>query len=237
MTASIKSLALCAPVVASNAVFSVRRGSKGIDAFDKDPVYGAMNIDIAAGQTLKGTRAMATMNGANINQKTVEGAADTIKTVSKTNKVLSGLGKVVKFTADNINPIICVTSGVKVLNSDDKLDEGLREGGALTAMFAGEGFTKKFVGMPYTTKENGKVVNHSREALYRTNDICKKLHLDKQADAMKDYCATKKLFNKISLKGVPGVLKGLTFVGASIGSYQAGDAIMNSILGDRKQSA
>ena len=58
--------------------------------------------------------------------------------------------------------------------------------------------------------------------------------VEKQVAAMKDYCATKKLFNKISLKAVPGALKGLGFVFASIAGYKIGMATANAVLGEQK---
>lgn len=247
MTAGIQLIALSAPLVASNAVFSMRRASRGIDAMTDNPFYGAMNMDIAAGQTLKGARAakaiaVATESGA---EEVFSGAANAIKDASNGHKFLAKAGKVIDFTADHINPIICATSAVKVLGSDDKTEAATRETIALTSMFTAENAAKKLIGMPKTVREGynlqeksfmgikynkkvgGRKVTKKVDGLYKNN-----VFLDNQVSAFKDYCATKKLFNKISLKALPGLTKGLLFVGASIAGYKAGDILANTILGE-----
>ena len=89
----ISAIALtCAPVVASNAVFSARRLDRGFDAIGENPLYGAMNMDIAAGQTLKGTQAATTL--ASVSNKevaqTLQGATEAIKKASEGSKFLNG---------------------------------------------------------------------------------------------------------------------------------------------------
>ncbi len=228
MTSGLSSIALFAPAIASNAVFSFRRASKGVDAIDENPIYGMMNMDLAAGQTLKAAKATKDMVQVSdaVTGETFKGAEQAIKNMATDSKFLQGVGKVVKFTADNINPIICATSGVKVLYSDDRTDALARESLALTTMFSAEAAAKKFLGMPITKKIDDKKLTVARESLYSHNPFLKE-----QAAAIKDYCSTTKLFNKISLKPVPGMLKGLAFVAASITGYQAGTALGDWILG------
>lgn len=226
----IEALAISAPIVASNAVFSLRRASKGADAMASNPLYGVANMDIAAGQTFKGVNAAKEVaQAAGVDTKFLtEGAGEAIKS----SKVIGGIGKVIDFTANNINPIICATSALKVLcGEEDKGDAAFREGVSLGTMFASEHVAKNFLGMPYVKKENGKKVSYKRNAGYKKIDF-----LNKQAEALKDFCETKKAFNKVSLRFVPGALKGLGFVCASIAGYQLGNAIANGILGT-KQSA
>lgn len=212
MTSALTTIALCAPIVASNAVFSVRRASRGMDSIADNPIYGAMNMDIAAAQTLKGARAAKVIaDASSYSLEAASGATEAIKNLSNTNKFVSGLSQVVNFTADHINPIICATSGVKVLYADDKVDAAARESLALGAMFGAENLAKKALGMPVIKTVNKQKVSIPREALYKKNPF-----INEQVTALKDYCATKKLFNKISLKFVPGAIKGLAFVGASI---------------------
>lgn len=235
MSVGLQSIALFTPIVASNAVFSYRRATKGADTIRENPIYGAMNIDIAAGQTLKGVKAAKEVAAVSNKDAKImaDGAADAIKNMSKTNKFLNGMSRIVDFTANNINPIICATSAANVIFGDeDKVDATARETISLGTMFAAEGGAKRVLGMPYTTKENGKIITHSREALFSNNPFIKQ-----QASAMKDYCETKKLFNKISLKFVPGAAKGMGFVCASIGGYQLGNAIANSIIGKKAEKA
>jgi hypothetical protein len=218
------------PVVASSAVFSARRAKRGADAIDENPVYGVMNMDIAAGQTLKALRAaqaIAVVADPSL-KESMNGAANTIKEMSKSSKFVKGVGKVVSFTADHVNPLICVTSGIKVLGAEDKKETAIRETYALATMFGAEALAKEILGMPYTVKDKttGQSITKNRDALYKKNPFLKK-----QVDALTDFCETKKAFGKISLKAVPGAGKGLLFVGASIGGYKLGTAIANAFLG------
>lgn len=228
MPSTVQSIALFTPIIASNAVFSARRANRGVEAMNENPVYAAMNIDIAAAQVVKGGRAVQAV-AAVADPAFEQTMKNTTNAIKNSGKFLRGTMKVLDFTADHINPIICVTSGIKVLNSDDKLDCAAREVTALTSMFAFEGAAKHILGMPYTKKVNGKNVTFQRQALYKKSPF-----VEKQVAAMKDYCATKKLFNKISLKAVPGALKGLGFVFASIAGYKLGMATANAVLGEQK---
>lgn len=235
MSVGLQSIALFTPIVASNAVFSFRRASKGADNITDNPIYGAMNIDIAAGQTLKGVKAAKEVAAVSNKDAKImaDGATDAIKNISKTNKFLNGIGKVVDFTANNINTIICATSAANVIFGDeDKVDATAKEIISLGTMFAFEGGAKRGFGMPYTTKESGKTITHSRESLLSKNPFIKQ-----QASAMKDFCETKKLFNTVSLKFVPGAAKGIGFVCASISGYQLGNTIANSIIGKKAEKA
>jgi len=226
MSTAVQAIALCSPIIASNAVFSARRASRGVDAIDDNPFYAAANMDIAAAQTVKGGRAAkAIAIATNGNAGVFNSAADAIKNLSDKNKLVKGTCKLINFTADNINPIICVTSGIKVLGSDDKVDAAARETLALTSMFAAEKASKKLIGMPAATKNN--TFEGKNPGLYKKN-----LFIKEQADALKDYCETKKLFNKVSLKAVPGALKGLAFVSSSILGYKLGTEIGNLVLGE-----
>ena len=226
-TAGIASVALFAPVVASNAIFSARRAQRGVDAMEENPLFAVANFDIAAGQVLKGGRAAKAL--AIAADPALEGvkfsAVESIKEASKTSKILKGAGKVLNFTADNINPIIIGAGAIKVLGSDDKLDAAARESTALLCMFGAEATAKSFVGLPYTERINGKTVSFKREGLY------KKLFSEKQMKAIQDYAATKK-----GVKVAVGGAKGLLFVGASIAGYKLGNKIADAILGEKKQA-
>lgn len=220
----ISAIALtCAPVVASNAVFSARRLDRGFDAIGENPLYGAMNMDIAAGQTLKGTQAATTL--ASVSNKevaqTLQGATEAMKKASEGSKFLNGTGKVLKYTADHINPIICVTSGIKVLGSEDKVDTAAREVIALPSMFLAEKLARKAIGMPTFSK--GKATSQ-------------KAFFENQIRTFDDYCQRNKLFDKVSLKYLPGVTKGLFFVGASIAGYKLGNKVADCLLGEQKES-
>lgn len=231
----ITAIALMSPIVASNAVFSFRRASRGVDAMDENPIYALANMNIAAAQVLKGARAVkaasvfadSALEG---NKSAVEFIKQT-ENLTKTQRCLKnvgkGFGKVLNFTADHINPFIVATSALKVAGSDDKLDEAARESTRLTCMFTAEAAAKKFIGLPYSAKNaHGEYNNFYKEGAY------KKLFNQKQLEAISDFCATKK-WTKHAIGGA----KGLLFVGASIAGYKLGDMIANSILGKQKTDA
>lgn len=222
----VASIALLTPIVASNAVFSVRRASRGVDALSENPLYAATNFDIAAAQVLKGSRAATSIvSAADPSLEAVtKSATQTIKEVSKANKFLKGTAKVIDFTADHINPIICAGSVINVLGSDDKVNEAAAEVIKLPMMFGFEAMASRFVGMPLTKKINGKVFTFKRDGLY------KKILSKEQISKIDKFCSTNKYMNY-----APSIAKGLFFVGASILGYQLGDKVADIIL-DRKPS-
>ena len=63
--------------------------------------------------------------------------------LSKENKFMNYAGKFAKFASDNVNPLIAVSGGVKVLMSDDKQSTAITEAAALSTMFGGEALVKK----------------------------------------------------------------------------------------------
>ena len=210
-------LAAISPIT-SSVIFSTRRANNGVEALNaSNPLVGAMNLDIAGGQitnAAKGVADIARESKLTIASEILS-AEESIKALSKTDKVVKGIGKVLNFTANNINPLICATGAVKVACSDNKIDTAITEGAAIGTMLGiTEPLAKKVLGL-------GK----HKEGLYKQNPF-----LEKQACAIKDYCETKKLFNKVSIKALPGICKGLGFVAASIGGYQLGNAVGESIV-------
>ena len=222
MVAGIEAAALLTPVITTNLVFSARRATKGINAMDENPAYGIMNMDIAAAQVLKGTRAAICFN-----PEIEKSVTESVKGVTNASKFAKGAYNILNLTADYINPVICLTSGIKVLGSDDKIDTAAREALALSAMFAGEGAAKRILGMPITKVINGKHTSIPREALYKEISFLKN-YIEKFENA----CTEKVLFNKIPLKGIPGVIKGILFVLASVFGYKFGTAVANKLLGE-----
>lgn len=219
------------PSITTGAIFSSRRANSGIDNMaSNNPFVGAMNMDIAVGQITNAARSAADVAKYSTNTiaSGIVSAEESIKNLAQTNKIANGVGKVIGFTANNINPLICLTGGVKVLCADDKIDEAGRESLALGTMFLAEGTAKKLFGMPVKETVDGKKQFVTRDGMYKKN-----FFLNKQAEAIKEFAATKTAF-KHSLKFLPGTLKGLGFVAASIGGYKAGNAVANVILGERK---
>ena len=246
------------PSITSSGIFSSRRMGKGADAMSaNNPFVGLMNFDIAGGQILNAAKGTANIarEAKNSVASGILSAEESIKNLAKTDKVVNSVGKVLNFTADHINPIICATSAVKVLGSDNKKETAFEEGLALGTMFLSEHIAKKAFGMPklknldnnlkvceeglYSFKngkkeliaENGKfkVLNNNKVAIERNGFFFKK-----QAEALEQYCATKKLFNK-SIKFLPGMLKGIAFITASICGYNLGLSAADKILAMREK--
>lgn len=65
--------------------------------------------------------------------------------IAKSDKVVSKLGKVVKFASDNVNPLIVASSGLKVVlaEKEERRNTIISEAGCLAGMFLGEGLMKK----------------------------------------------------------------------------------------------
>ncbi len=217
------------PSIVSSGIFSSRRADKGIDALAaNNPFVSAMNFDVAAGQVANAAKGVANIarESSNSVANGIVSAEEAIKNLSKADKFMNGVSKVVNFTADHINPLIVATGAVKVACSDDKAEAFSREALALSAMFGSEALAKRFIGMPKLEKDavTGKKIAFKREGWYKDSKF-----LTKQAEAFKDYCATKKIFNK-TLKFLPGALKGFAFVSASIAGYSLGLSAADYIL-------
>ena len=235
MAVKIEKIALPLPIVVSSGVFAARRTKKGFDNLDINPVFGAANFMIAGGQTLKGVRAakevaIATEPSA---AESIKSMSNGVERASKSSKAFKIFGGIFDFISKHVNPIICFASVLKVLfGADDKIDAGCREIAGLTGMFLFEKGAKELAGVPYTEEINGKMVSCPRKALYHKN-----LFAEKQVNAFKDYCATKKLFNKIPLKSAPSIIKGLFLVGASISGYALGTKGMELLIGKEKDNS
>ncbi len=249
------------PSIASNSWFCARRSDSGMEAFaNNNPLVAAMNMDIAGAQVLKAGSGLSEIAKTNNNIASgVVSAEESIKSLSKANKVVNGVGKVLSYTADHINPIICATGAIKVATADNKKDAAIEEGAGLGGMFLCEGLAKKGMAMPILSKfdankmkiekdgiykiVNGekkliakdgqyKILNGKKLVISREGGYHKSAFLEKQVNALNDYCATKKVLNK-SIKWVPGTLQGLAFACASIGGYKLGTAIANNLIGER----
>ncbi|MBR5554817.1 hypothetical protein IKU74_02275 [bacterium] len=129
-----------------------------------------------------------------------KGALDAFNTMAKENKALSYAGKCLKFTADNVNPLICASGVIKVAMSDDKVHDGIVESVSLAGMFAGEALMKD------------NFNDFFNEKTFKS--IAKKAE---QSGVLKDFA---ELVQKSKYTGkVASVLKGVAFVMGSIGSY------------------
>lgn len=221
------------PQITSSSIFSTRRINQGAEYLNNNPCVGLMNIDIAAGQGMNIAKAASNIaqDGTNQLSAGILKTEQKIKSYAKNDKIVKGLGKVVNLTADNINKVITAAGVVKVLCANDKESAAIQESLALGTMFGSEALAKRFLGMPKYEYKNGKKIAIERKGWYKSNPF-----LEKQVSAFTDYCQTKKVFN-ISLKYLPGCLKGLGFALFSIGGYNLGLSAANLILEESKKAS
>ena len=83
---------------------------------------------------------------AHYNSKVAKGADAAINAftgLAQKSKVMNGVVKATKWGVNNVNPMICISSGIKIAMSEDKTSTAIKEVGALSAMFAGEAIAKR----------------------------------------------------------------------------------------------
>ncbi len=116
----------------ATALFSVRNA-------DKTTSGDIGRLPVTVGQSAAAVKAAAQMDNP-ISKALSQGLE-----VAKSDKVVSKLGKVVKFASDNVNPLIVASSGLKVALADkeERKNTIITETGCLAGMFIGEGLMKK----------------------------------------------------------------------------------------------
>lgn len=159
---------------------------------------------VTYGQTAGLIQEVAKYDGVVAN--TARSAVSVFSDLAKKNKAFEYAGKATKFAVNNVNPLICVSGGIKTAMSDDKVKTGITEVAALSAMFAGEGFIK---------------ANYDKIAASETvrNGI-KTLSKSKILKPVYEYLKKHKLEGKAG-----SILKGLIFVAGSMTSYEIGRRI------------
>lgn len=121
-------------------------------------------------------------------------AVDALKGVAQGSRALGYLGKGINFASKNVNPLICVSGGIKVLTSDDPASAMIQEAAALKAMFTCEKLMK-------ANMDNVKNIGCVKGV----------------ATKFLNFCANTKGFGKL-----PMILKGVAFVGGSMLAYDVG---------------
>lgn len=119
----------------SSAIFCVRGVNK---AETQDKPFRAY---IAAGQGTKVFDQISKLD--NSIGRGARASIDAFSAVAKNSKALDYAGKALDFVSKNINPLICISAGVDVLNSDDPASAFVTNGTALASMFTVEGLMKK----------------------------------------------------------------------------------------------
>lgn len=77
--------------------------------------------------------------------KGADAAVSVFNNLAGKSKVMKGVVKATKWGVNNVNPLICVSSGIKIATADDKASTAIKEVGALSAMFAGEAIAKRAI--------------------------------------------------------------------------------------------
>lgn len=140
--------------------------------------------------------------------------SDVIKGARETSKVFDGVCKGAGILSKAVNPLLCVASGVRVYKSKDKKRTAVKEAGAMSLMFAGEGVWKRLFGLGGHTASytNYKWVNSA-------------------VNGIKKFLTTNKFLSKIPLGKWGVLLKALGFVAVSCTCFALG-----SKLGEKSAS-
>lgn len=235
---AISAIAISAPIIASNIIFSARRASRGIESMEENPLYGAANINIAGAQVLKGARAIKSISAATGPefQMIQEGSSALIKKHSPKlidyvakNPVSNKVGKVLNYTAKHVNPVIVGTSALNIASSEDKVDTWARESTSLLTMFGAEAGAKKLLNLD----NNKNNLNPQDNKISITSKkFAKKVLNKKQYDTVKNFMNN----HKQATKFTSATGKGLLFAGGSIVGYKIGNKIADTILGEKETS-
>lgn len=177
----------------ANLVFCIKNANT---TFSSDPSRGA----VTAGQATNAFKAATELK--NTIGKEARAAVDALKIASKNDKILEYAGKGLKFASENVNPLICIAAGAKVITSDDKVSTAIEQTSALSAMFAVE----KFMKTELNSKKSEKFFAKMSENISK---LAKKFKLNN--------------FMTKTLGHAPAVVKGTTFVAGSIIAYSAGE--------------
>lgn len=119
----------------SSAIFCVRGVNK---AETQDKPFRAY---IAAGQAAKVFDQVSKLD--NVVGRGARASVDAFKVAAQGSKALDYAGKALGFLTDNINPLICISAGIDVLNSDNPTAAVVTNGTALASMFTVESLMKK----------------------------------------------------------------------------------------------
>lgn len=185
--------------VVSSAIFCARN-------IDKAEQGKTGRAAVAVGQAKKVTDYISLLD--NSVGKTAKTAVDAVKRIAEKEKLVSYAGKAVDFAAKNVNPLICVSSGIDVLMSDDKQSALIENAGALSAMFAVEHLMKKHL-----------------------DEIPKIKGFDNIAKKVMNFAAKHKVEGK-----VPAIAHGVAFVLGSCAAYSLGNKFGTLVAKSVKES-
>jgi len=182
-------------------------------------IFCYRNIKKATDKSENGEKARSTVafaQGAKIVEAITKYNDTTAKTAAEAHNIFNTYaakyapvkyaGKAINWATHNVNPLICASSGIKVLTSDDKVHTGITQAGALSGMFLGEGLMKLYMGNVINEKNVLNIASKFKNTKYLKN-IAEKLMKSGNSGKM------------------ASILKGLLFVCGSIASYSIGEKI------------
>ena len=194
-----------------SAVASTIFAARNADKTQKGDIgRGAVTL----GQTAGVVQEVAKYDG--LAAKGARSALSVFSELAKENKAFEYAGKATQFAVNNVNPLICASGVIKTAMSDDKVGTGITEAAALSTMFAGEALTKRYY---------DEMIN---------SDTCKKM-LEK-ASENKFLKPIFEWLEKNNYNGKAGlIIKGLTFVAASMTAYSIGHKLGTNMSDDIKK--
>lgn len=142
----------------------------------------------------------------NIFSASARSALKALESFASENKLAGYAGKALKFTADNVNPLICASGALKVAMSDDKVHAGITETAALSGMFLGEALMKMHFNDVFSEsafKNAAQKVQKKSALKWIAETVLNSKHTGKAAS----------------------ILKGILFVCGSMGSYAAAQEV------------
>ena len=165
---AVTALTAFLPFVTSGSIFAPRRVDKGLGS--NNAIVSIMDYDIAVGQGAKVVEGAANIAKESSNSSLVASVIEKEKALEnflKGDKAMGTLGKITRFTMNNVNPLIGATETIKVMYADNKEEAALTGGLAFGSMIAGENAAKNLLGLAKTKYRNGKYEVTPREALYK----------------------------------------------------------------------
>lgn len=118
----------------ANILFTIRNGNRAQNG------EGGRGL-VTVGQAAKFFKQVKDYD--NVFGDMTKSAISAFSKISENDKTFRYISKGVKFASENVNPLICVSSGINVLTSEDKQSTVIAEAGNLAGMFAMEGWMKK----------------------------------------------------------------------------------------------
>lgn len=124
----------------SNAVSSLIFACRNVNKTENGEIGRA---PVAAAQSINVLNQVSKYN--KVIAKGTDAAVSVFEDLAKKSKPVDYAVKGVKWATKNVNPLICVSGGIKVAMSDDKSSAAIKEIAALSTMFAGETAAKKLL--------------------------------------------------------------------------------------------